>query len=100
MKVASKLLADALLRYAQALIDEHPKVAADEANRLYHNGELVVIHPTFLREFKKQMPDMSPEATLRAFSKFLCSVADGMRADGGQASREGSDEQRATIDSM
>jgi hypothetical protein len=98
MKVASKMLAQALVRYAQALIDDTPKIAADEANRLYHNGELVLIHPTFLAEFKKQMPDMSPEQTLRAVSKFLASVADGMEADGGEAAREGSNAQRAEID--
>jgi hypothetical protein len=100
MKTASKMLADALMRYSNALIDDRPKVAADEANRLYHHGELVVIHPVFLSEFKKQMPDMSAESTLRAFSKFLVAVADGMHADGGQAAREGSDQQRAAIDDM
>ena len=100
MKVASKMLADALMKYSKALIDDQPKVAADLANRMYHHGELVVIHPAFLAEFKKQMPAMSPEDTMRAFSKFLVAVADGMHADGGKASREGSDQQRDAIKNM
>jgi hypothetical protein len=100
MKVASKILADALMRYSKALIDEQPKAAADEANRMYYHGELVVIHPAFLAEFKKQMPAMSAEETMRALSKFLLAVADGMQADGGKASREVSDQQRAAIKDM
>ena len=100
MKVASHMLASALLRYANALIEQNPQAASGEANRLYHNGELVVIHPAFLKAFKKEMPDMSPEETLRALSKFLSSVADGMRADGGYAASQGSQEQRDAIKSM
>lgn len=79
MRTASTLLATALNRYSQAILDDRRSDAVFEASHIYHHGELVIIHPAFIRALAKHSPDITPEEMLRVVSKFLTCVADGLK---------------------
>src|SRR5688572_18939887 len=81
MRKASFSLVETLEKWATAIKEDRPDDALDYAQSVKRVGEVVIIHPQFMRQFNEQCPQANPRESLENMSQLLTCVAAALKTD-------------------
>ena len=77
MLTATEAFMDALEKWLKAVREDDFQVAKQRAKHLILAGELLVIHPDFVRSFKEHCEGCNPKDALFQMCQFLLCATDG-----------------------
>ena len=71
METAKMMLAGALMRWCESILDGQSIQAAEFATHVEQHGELMVIHPDFMRMWHTLCPDLDARRVLAEWTLFM-----------------------------
>src|SRR5688572_14059558 len=77
MTLARTAFLDSLEKWIQAARADDFHSAKEHADNLIRYGEMLVIHPEFVRSFARQSPNVDAKDALLQLCQFLICVTDG-----------------------